>query len=46
VTARQVQETATEYLRIEDMTLVVVGDGDAVREQLRQVPEAARMEGL
>jgi zinc protease len=46
VTAEEVQETAKEYLRLDEMTLVVVGDGEQVREQLREVPEASRMEGL
>ena len=46
ITAEQVQETARNYLDIDAMTLVVVGDGAAVREQLAEVPEAARMEDL
>ena len=46
VTAEQVRETARAYLSIDGMTLVVVGDGAAVKSQLESVPEAERMEGL
>ncbi len=46
VTADEVQVTARQFLDSDRMTLVVVGDGAQVRQQLAEVPEAARLEGL